>query len=257
MAITLKVMTFNLRIPAEVDGENHFGFRKERIIELINAEKPDLIGFQEAVDESFDLLKERLTDYYVLGHGRDSRYHGEGIPIAFRKDVFSLCGFRQEWLSLTPRKPSTTLKGLDQSKCPRVYACAELLHRDADLPIAFYNVHSDHRGELAKVVESTILLRDIAANPYKFILTGDFNARPDSASIAHILATESSLGTVDLTALIPTSFHGFDLPNFEPTKIDYIFSNLPGDPAKSYAVPAHLLGDHYSDHNALCAFVEI
>lgn len=258
MSVKIKVMTFNLRVPAEVDGNNHFKFRRDKIIDIIRAEAPDVIGFQEATDASLDLLKERLSDYYVVGHGRDARYHGEGIPIAFRKDVFSLCGFRQEWLSLTPHKPSTTLKGLDQSKCPRVYACAELIHKESEVPFAFYNVHSDHRGELAKVVESTLLLRDIAASPYKFVLTGDFNARPDSTSIGQILATADALGTQDLTANLPDSFHGFGRENFTPVKIDYIFSNLPASAEESYAVADDdSCGHYYSDHNALCAFVEI
>ena len=258
MAIKLKVMTFNLRVPAEVDGPNQFHLRQEKIIALIERETPDVIGFQEAVDCSFDLLKERLSNYYVLGHGRDGQYHGEGAPIAFRKDVFSLCGFRQEWLSLTPGVPASRLVGLDQSKCPRVYACAELVHRDGDKPFAFYNVHSDHRGELAKVVESTILMRDIASNPYPFVLTGDFNAQPDAASIAQILKTNGILGTVDATAQVKDSFHGFGRENFTPVKIDYIFTNLPTDPAESYAVADdNSCGHYYSDHNALCAFVEI
>ena len=256
MSVKIKVMTFNLRIPSDVDGESHFEFRKDKIIEIIKAEAPDIIGFQEAADVSFDLLKERLTDYYILGHGRDKRYHGEGIPIAFRKDAFSLCGFRQEWLSLEPRKPASYLKGSDQSKCPRVYSCAELIHRDGEVPFAFYNIHSDHRGETAKVIESAILMRDIMATPYKFVLTGDFNARQPAPSIDVILATADNLGTVDATANIRGSFHGFSKAEAGPGKIDYIFTNLPTNPEESYAVIDEDR-PYYSDHHALCAFVEI
>lgn len=259
MSVKIKVMTFNLRIPSEKDGESHFNFRKDKIIETIEAEAPDIIGFQEAADVSFDLLKERLTDYYIVGHGRDKRYHGEGIPIAFRKDTFSLCGFRQEWLSIEPHKPASYLKGTDQSKCPRVYSCAELIHRDGDTPFAFYNVHSDHRGETAKVIESAILMRDISASPYKFVLTGDFNARCPAPSIDVILASADTLGTVDATAHIQGSFHGFSKAEPYPGKIDYIFTNLPTDPEQSYAVVDDNSDGrpYYSDHHALCAFVEI
>ena len=258
MSAKIKIMTFNLRVPSKVDENNYFKLRKDKVVETIRKEMPDIIGFQEAVDWTLDFLKESLPEYYVLGHGRDDRYHGEGAPIAFRKDVFSLCGFRQEWLSLEPNKPASVLTGLDQSKCPRVYSCTELIHRDCDTPFAFYNIHSDHRGALAKIVESVILMRDIAASPYKFVLTGDFNAEPDSDSIKQILSTEASLGTADLTANIPDSFHGFGRENFTPVKIDYIFSNLPSDPAESYKVADDdSCGHYYSDHNALCAFVEI
>ena len=258
MAVKIKIMTFNLRVPSKVDENNYFKLRKDKVIETIRGEMPDVIGFQEAVDWTLDFLKDSLPEYYVLGHGRDERYHGEGAPVAFRKDVFSLCGFRQEWLSLEPNKPASVLTGSDQSKCPRVYSCTELIHKDCDKPFAFYNIHSDHRGETAKVIESALLMRDVAANPYKFVLTGDFNATPHTPSIDMILATADTLGTQDLTANISSSFHGFGRENFTPVKIDYIFSNLPANVEESYAIADDdSCGHYYSDHNALCAFVEI
>ena len=111
---------------------------------------------------------------------------------------------------------------------------------------------------IAATGDTTKMVVDSTASPYKFVLTGDFNAVPDSDSIKQILSTGESLGTVDLTADIPDSFHGFGRENFTPVKIDYIFSNLPSDPAESYKVSDDdSCGHYYSDHNALCAFVEI
>ncbi|WP_208787240.1 hypothetical protein, partial [Enterococcus faecalis] len=72
-----------------------------------------------------------------------------------------------------------------------------------------------------------------------------------------IKSTAEQLGTVDATSGIPGSFHGFrgDVGNH---KIDYVFTNLPTDPAASYAIADdNACGVYYSDHNALCAFVEI
>ena len=45
----LKVMTFNVRLDVD-KGANDFGLRKHRIAELINREKPDVVGFQEATN---------------------------------------------------------------------------------------------------------------------------------------------------------------------------------------------------------------
>lgn len=255
----IKVMTFNLRVPVKRDGANHFSLRKSKIRDTILRESPDLIGFQEATDGTLAWLKETLTDYYIVGHGREWNYHGEGGPIAFRKDRFSLCGFRQKWLSLEPHQPGSRFEGLDQDVYPRVYCCAELIHRDGDRPIAFYNVHGDSGGDLTRTVESALLMRDIAANPYRFVLTGDFNARPNDPSISLITATENCLGTKDLTAGISRSAHGFGDPNLDKNcKIDYIFSNLPADAEESYLVDDDdSCGNYYSDHYALCAFVEI
>lgn len=257
MAIKIKVMTFNLRVRVEADKNNCFDFRKEKILRVIREEAPDLIGFQEANDMMRQWLLENLTDYYVLGHGRDAAYHGESVPIAYRKDTFSLHSFRQEWLSVTPNLPGSVLGGLDQSKFPRVYACAELLHKDADEPISFFNVHTDHSGDMARIAEATILCRELAKSPYRFVITGDFNAYPNELSINMIRSTADQLGTVDATQHIVGSFHNF-YGDVKECKIDYIFTNLACDPKQSYAVPDDdSCGHYYSDHNALCSFVEI
>ena len=257
MSIRLKVMTFNLRIRVEGDGINCFDFRRDRILEVISQEQPDLIGFQEATTEMLVWLKQSLSDYVVLGHGRGTDYHGEGIPIAYRRELFDLHRFEQIWLSDTPNVPASRFEELDQSPCARVLLSAELIHKDADKPISFFNIHTDHRGERARVAECTMLVQRLFESPFQFVLTGDFNDYPDSPSITTITSTERTLGTVDTTKGIGGTFHGFtgDVKN---RKIDYIFTNLPTDPTASYAV-ADVARDgvYYSDHLALCAFVEI
>jgi len=257
MSIQIKVMTFNLRVRSERDGVNIFDNRRDKILDVIRKEAPDVIGFQEATDPMLDWLKKSLCDYCVLGHGRGKDYHGEGTPIAYRKDLFDLHAFSQEWLSFTPNEPASFLKGLDQSGCPRVCVCAELIHKNSSRPFAFYNVHTDHRGEQARVAECVLLAGKLAATPLRFAVTGDFNALPDSTSIRMLLESGEALGMVDATQEIKGSSHGFR-GDVGTRKIDYIFTNLPTDPTQSYAVADDdLCGWYYSDHNALCAFVEI
>lgn len=252
----IKVMTFNLRVRTPIDGANFFDLRKNKILELILKEKPDVIGFQEASDFMHEWLKNSLVDYYVLGHGRGKDYHGEGTPVAFRKSMFDLHSFREKWLSFTPDSPASVFEGLDQSGCPRVYVCAELVHKDSKHPFAFYNVHTDHRGEQARIAECVLLAKELAASRFGFVVTGDFNALPSSTEISMLLA-DNRLGIVDATKKIKGSFHGFK-GDVGSNKIDYIFTNLPTDPAKSYAVADDdSCGHYYSDHNAICAYVEI
>ena len=204
-----------------------------------------------------DWLVDVLTEYYVLGCGRGPDYKGEGVPIAFKKKRFHLHSFRESWLSAMPKEAGSSWEGLDQSIFPRKYSCAELVPVDGSSPVAFFNIHTDHKGELARLVECAALMQDVAASPFSFVLTGDFNARPDSSAIALVRATESQLGTVDATAHIVGSFHGFR-GDVRDKKIDYIFTNLPVDPARSYAVlDDDACGCYYSDHHALCAFVEV
>jgi len=255
----VKVMSFNLRIRVEADGANFFDLRCPKILSVIERESPDVIGFQEANDVMLEMLMEGMTDYVFLGHGRESGYCGEGVFIAYKKNRFYLHGFREEWLSMTPTLPNSRIKGLDQSGCPRVYCCAELVDRETKKPFAFYNVHLDHKGRLAQVAECMMLCQRIAEGKMPFVLTGDFNARPEQEAIGMILGTQSTLGTIDATSEIAGTFHNFSMERIEQNnlaKIDYIFTNLPTDPARSYAIPDdNLDGCFYSDHNAVCAFV--
>lgn len=253
----IKVMTFNLRVRSHKDGINCFDFRRERILEVIEKENPDIIGFQEATDIMLCWLKSNLSDYVVLGHGRKEDYHGEGTPIAYKKELFDLHRFEATWLSYTPDVPASRLDGTDQSSCPRMMIYTELIHRDSDKPFAFCNVHTDHRGVQARASECFAVMQRLFTSPWRFILTGDFNALPDSAPIQSVVGTFDAMGTVDTTKNIVGSFHGFtgDAKN---CKIDYIFTNLPTDPDASYAITDEGVdGVYYSDHFALCAYVEI
>lgn len=255
----IKVMTFNMRINTVIDGDNWFHKRCPKIEEVIKREKPDIIGFQEIDEEMQYFLRETFPEYIILGHGRKDNYSWEGTPIAFNKDRFLLHTFRQRWLTLEEDLPGSRLHGMGQSDCPRVYCCAELIDRTCYKPFSFYNVHLDHLPDTAaQIVETALLFKDISESPFPYVLTGDFNATPDSAVIKTILATNGRLGTVDATAQVGPTFHGFG--RYEPAvdKIDYIFTNMKTDPADSYLVPDdNACGYYYSDHYAVCAYVSI
>ena len=256
MSVEVKIMSFNIRIRMERDGANCLDNRREKLIAVIRNEAPDVIGFQEVQDASLKWLSEALPEYTFLGYGRGEHYRGEFAPIAFRTERFALLGFDQKWLSFSERKPASVIKGLDQSVCPRVYTHADLLLRGTHTPFSFYNVHTDNQGPLVRLAECTLLLRDAATHGLPFVMTGDFNACPDEPCMVMIKETNEELGTQDLTANLAPTFHGFG--QCDPIKIDYIFTNLPADPARCYAVADDdSCGCYYSDHNAVCAYVTI
>ena len=60
---TIKVMSFNLRTPCKDDGINYFWNRTDRVLNVINGENPDVIGFQEATSEMRTWLADSLTGY--------------------------------------------------------------------------------------------------------------------------------------------------------------------------------------------------
>lgn len=256
MSAELKIMSFNIRVRVRADGANFQENRMEKLLSMIRSEAPDVIGFQEVQDKSLVSLREALPEYTFVGYGRDEGYRGEFAPIAFRSDRFALLGFDQKWLSFAERTPASRINGLDQSACPRIYTRADLVAYGMTKPFSVYNIHTDHAGALARLAECTLLLHDIAANAHPFVLTGDFNACPDEAAITMIKGTKELLGTVDVSASLGGTFHGFG--QCDPIKIDYIFTNLPADPARCYAVADDdSCGCYYSDHNAVCAYVTI
>lgn len=250
----LKIMSFNIRVESDCDGINHQRHRRGRILATIEAEKPDLLGFQEASDDARAFLRAHLTDYTLIGCGRCVGYRGESAPLAFRSDRFEMIRSECFWLSSHPSVPGSIYEGSDQSGCPRIATAAVLMPIDGDTPILFLNVHTDHMGKEARRLASLQILSYIEKAKLPVVLTGDFNATPESTEI-RLLSDALS----DLTQHLGGTFHDFGrkTPEAMP-KIDYIFTTLPTDPAPAYTVADIPDGGLYtSDHNAVVAFATL
>lgn len=253
----IKVFTFNLRTNAAVDGINMFPNRKGRILDTIRTYAPELIGFQEANNEMREWLRAELSDYVVVGCGRNADYRGESVVLAYKKDAFEALWSECFWLSATPSVPGSTF-GLDQSSCPRITTVACLKHRNADAPFVFCNTHLDHKGKTARLLGAVQLMQYLSEKPYKFVLTGDFNALPDTPEIQAITSLPG-LDVTDATRELGGTFHAFGkYDDAKKPKIDYIFTNMPCDVADSFIIPDEGIdGIYISDHHPVCAEVEI
>lgn len=255
----IKVMSFNLRVEAPGhDGINDLPNRKGRILETIATEAPDLIGFQEARDETRAWLRDTLSDYVVVGCGRYGDYRGESAPLAFRKDKFEMISMDTFWLSSTPKIPASTYEGSDQSDCPRIVTAVVLKPIESSELLLFINTHTDHLGSVARTLSSAQLLEYASNKGLATVITGDFNATPNTTEIK-MLTKSKAFPLVDATALIGPTFHAFGkIPKEECVKIDYVFTNLPCDLNESYAVEdIPVEGIYISDHQPVVAFVEM
>ncbi len=145
----MKIVTFNLRMDTPADGPHRFLNRREAIVERIRMENPDILGFQEALPAMYDYLRESLSEYTFVGHGRSEKYLGEANPIAFRSDRFALKAYSTRWLSPTPEIPGSRFEE-DQSICPRIFVTAELYDRRTDSVFRVVNTHLDHEGPIAR-----------------------------------------------------------------------------------------------------------
>jgi endonuclease/exonuclease/phosphatase family metal-dependent hydrolase len=253
MSVKLKICTFNLRVPSEKDGINHFENRKDLILACIEREKPDIIGFQEATDSSRAWLLDVLNDYAMLGCGRKKDLTGEGTLVAYKKHDFQALSMENFWLSLAPSVPGSTF-GADQSKCPRITTAVVLKHKDAEKPFLFINTHLDHKGSAARTYGAIQILQYVDAKKMPFVLTGDLNACPDDPEIK-VITDCAYLNVTDLTRNLEGTFHDYGrrVPN---SKIDYILTDMPGDPAEAYMVKdVTPEGVYISDHYPVFAYV--
>lgn len=254
--ITINTMTFNLRTDTPHDGINNFLLRTPRILSFLRREQPDLIGFQEATDLIRTWLRENLChEYTLLGCGRGADYRGESTVLAYRTDQFEMIEARTLWLSPTPQIPASTYR-CDQSACPRIVTMARLKHMEGERPFWFINTHFDHIGSSARQKEAGQLTAIIDALKEPFILTGDFNALPDSPEMQAI-CKHTGCPIRDVTADIGGTFHAFGMRE-TPCKIDYIFTN-----AEHTAKNVRLIEDagehgvYLSDHYPIIADIQL
>lgn len=254
MPENIKVITFNIRLATIYDGINYFDYRLPRIIEFLKKEQPDIIGLQEADDHIRDILKNNITDYILIGSGRECNYCGETAPIGYKKDRFDLIKFEQLWLSDTPDIPGSRYEG-DQSECPRVMIAALLKMKGNTSPFWVINTHLDHLGEGARLLGSLQIMRFIQEKKQPVILIGDFNAEPNSIEIKTITENESC-PLLDCTAGLGATFHNYSNTPF--WKIDYIFTSFNCDISKSIVYPDEPIdGVYLSDHRPVGAIIEV
>ena len=219
----MKFVTFNIRCDFGQDGANNFIYRRPLILEKIRQEKPDIIGFQEVLPHVAAWLKENLTEYYIAGCGREKDLTGEAMIIAYRKERFQSVSLETFWLSPTPYVPGSRYPV--QSMCPRT--ATDVVFEDMETGKVFrvINTHLDHECAGARKLGLEQILAHLRAEKafadVPVILSGDFNAEPDSEEMKPLRETA---GLVNATEGIGITFHNYhrDDPNDPQCSIDYI-----------------------------------
>ena len=218
----MKIVTFNLRCETPDDGVNAFLHRKGAIVDRIDAEAPDILGFQECRPGQQAFLQAHLRGYALFGRQRGGRW-SESNPIAFRTDRFELIGLETQWLSPTPFEPGSRYE--IQSDCPRVFTHMQLQPLAGGSPIHVINTHLDHVSEEARLLGARQLIRymlgALADRPWPLLLMGDLNAFPDEPCVRELLG-QALLQLTDETEGIEHTYHGYG--KVSQPRIDYILS---------------------------------
>lgn len=254
---SIKVMTFNLRVDNTGDGINSFTNRRERVLDMLAATNPDIIGFQECTHHMRAYLEAHMPAYAFVGCGRERNYQGESMAIAFRKQSFAVVSIENFWLTATPRIAGSTLGG-DQSACPRMATIAVLYGFEAGKEICVCNTHLDHQGPIARQIEAALLCAKLDFYAQPVIMTGDMNAEPNAPEIGMIKTAMVGRGARDVTEHVGGTFHNFGrISPDRYAKIDYIFTS--GQCTHCAVIPddADKQGLYYSDHFAIIAELEL
>ena len=179
----LKVISYNIRMGAAKDGTNSWEFRYPATALMIEDQKPDVFGLQEAFSYQVRFIAENFKDYDNVGVGRDnSKDKGEFMSIFWNKKTVKMVKWGTFWLSETPEKPSM---GWDAA-CKRTATWALMKDKRTGKMFYFVNTHLDHKGKEAQRKGLELIVSRIdEINPkgYPMILTGDFNIKPDNVAL--------------------------------------------------------------------------
>ena len=251
----VNVMTFNVRYDNPDDSLNNWNYRKDRVANAIRFYDADIVGTQEVLHNQMEDLRQRLPGYESIGVGReDGKEAGEYSALWYRADRFTAKESGWFWLSETPEVAGS--KGWDGA-CERIATWAKLQDKLTDKELFVMNTHLDHVGVAARREGVKLVLDKIQelGGDLPVILTGDFNAEPESDVIKQVTDTADPEHLTDARTVADLvygpnwTFHDFgSIPYEHRERIDYIFVKN-GLEVLKYGILAETEGDAYlSDH---------
>ena len=251
----VNVMTFNVRYDNPDDSLNSWAYRKDRVANAIRFYDADIVGTQEVLHNQMEDLRQRLPGYESIGVGReDGKEAGEYSALWYRADRFTAKESGWFWLSETPEVAGS--KGWDGA-CERIATWAKLQDKLTGKELFVMNTHLDHVGVAARREGVKLVLDKIQelGGDLPVILTGDFNAEPESDVIKQVTDTADPEHLTDARTVADLvygpnwTFHDFgSIPYEHRERIDYIFVKN-GLEVLKYGILAETEGNAYlSDH---------
>ncbi|MBD9293923.1 MAG: endonuclease/exonuclease/phosphatase family protein [Bacteroidales bacterium] len=174
----ITVISYNIRMGEAKDGTNSWEYRYPASALMIDDQKPDVFGLQEAFDYQVKYMDEYCQGYKCVGVGReDGKHKGEHMSIFYNTKTVQLLKWGTYWLSETPDKPS---KGWDAA-CVRTATWTLMKDKKNGKKFYYVNTHLDHVGREAQRKGLELIvnkIKEMNKEGYPMILTGDFNVEP-------------------------------------------------------------------------------
>jgi endonuclease/exonuclease/phosphatase family metal-dependent hydrolase len=217
----ITVISYNIRVSSANDGTNSWEYRYPASAMMIDDQKPDIIGLQEALNEQVMYLKSVMTPtYQVIGVGReDGKKKGEHMEMLYNKKTVKVLKWGTFWLSETPDKASM---GWDAA-CIRTATWALMKEKKSGKKFYMVNTHLDHVGTEAREKGLQLICDRIAEmnkDGLPMVLTGDFNMEIDDPSMAPVKNAMKNARTTAVKTDDHFSYNGWGKAS---TTIDYVW----------------------------------
>ena len=247
---TTKVMTYNIRLDVDSDGDNRWDKRKDLLANQVRFYEPDFMGVQEALPQQMHYLDNTLSAYDFIGVGRDDgKEKGEFSAIFYNKDKYKIIKQSTFWLSQTPEKPGL---GWDAA-CNRVCTYGLFENLKTKKKIWVFNTHFDHIGTTARMESAKLILnkiKELNKEGYPFVLTGDFNLTEENESIQRITGELNDTRKVAKLVYGPDgTWNAFDFTKPVTERLDYIFIPKKNITVTKYAILSDNKDTHYYSHH--------
>jgi endonuclease/exonuclease/phosphatase family metal-dependent hydrolase len=237
----LRVMSFNVRGSFhDAARKNAWRNRAALNVATIKRYAPDVIGLQESQRGNLATYRRHLPRYArIRGPKYGNAFPYDSNVILYDPEKLRALDTGGFWLSETPEKHSRSWG----TRVARSATWALFALTNTNLSVLHLNTHLDHVSAPARregshlIVEKIAEISDLPGETPAVILTGDFNARPDSAT--HKNLTESGFMDTSLAAgneedQSANTFHAFQGTSYRdkhpargPRRIDWILLKDP------------------------------
>ncbi len=218
----------------------------------LTAHGADVIGLQEVKPNCKEFLDKILPDFEHILIYRDEKSM-EATPIYWNPKTLTALDRGHFWLSETPEVCS---RGWD-GKCVRIACWVLFEEKESGKRFAFVNTHLDHKGEEARQ-QGIRLVCDFIKSKFgdtPLVLTGDFNARPDSPTIATADTLLWDARRVAKESTSEPTFHGFHKQ--VNSIIDYIYLSPDIECSRFELIKETDGPSVQSDHYGIMATIEL
>lgn len=246
----LRVMTYNVRLPAKSDGPDFWEHRKDIAVAVVDEKDPDIFGTQELVYEQGLYFAEKLPDYAWFGRSRRGNHEDEHMGVFYKRDRLELIEEGDFWLSETPDVPGSMSWDVT---LPRMVTWGLFRLKDSDERFYFLNTHFAHRREDAEARRNSarVIVDFVESLPedVPLMLTGDFNSPADGAVHATLVEELTDAWETAAERSGPEgTFHGFTGTPRAGRRIDWVLYRAPWRVQSAESVTYNEAGRYPSDH---------